>query len=94
MVRIKAAIQSGSLMPIVDWNKFDLIDFIGNSGKTLKLHAAIVTHVVHGHRRLKTGNFLPIPSGEPHLSRRLALGQRPPVGTTNKHLLNDQIEFK
>lgn len=57
MVRIKAAIQSGSLMPIVELNKFDLIDFIGNSGETFKLHAAIVTHVVHGHRRLKTGNY-------------------------------------
>lgn len=61
-------------MPIVELNKFDLIDFIGNSGKTFKLQAAIVTHVVHGHRRLKTGNFLPIPQEEPHLSGRLALG--------------------
>ena len=48
-------------MPIVDLNKFDLIDFIGNSGKTIELQDAIVTHAVHGHRRLKTGNFLPIP---------------------------------
>lgn len=67
MVRIKAAIQSGSLIPIVELNKFDLIDFIGNSGKTIELQDAIVTHAVHGHRRLKTGNFLPIPLGEPHL---------------------------
>jgi hypothetical protein len=62
VVRIKAAIKSGSLIPIVDLNKFDLIDFIGNSGKTFKLQAAIVTHVVRGHRRLKNCNFLPIPS--------------------------------